>query len=246
MRDVQDLDSAWRLLEQRADAHSYEYRPELPPPPRGHWASRWRWPLVAGASAAVVAIAVAVPVLIGGNGGDGSAPTVATHRHSTSAAAPRPTASAADNAGWGTVPKNHYLFVLDRMPGTRITSVIGVGPNEGGLPHDDTYQEIQTHGPHGNLVFKVNAPGAWAPPTDVTRATVAGRPAYYGRFLLHPEIPGHPVHARVALAWQYVPGSWVTVADMSEQPIPLAKALHIADLVRIGDGGPIPNPPPGG
>lgn len=237
MRDLKDLDAAWKLLEQRADAYP------LGEPAAPVVSLQRRWTLVACASAAVVATAVAVPLVVTRGGDDRSVPA-ASSAHLTTVAT-GPTASATPNAEWSALPKDHYLFVFDRMPGTRIRSVIGVGTDPTALPHSDTYQEVQTVGPHGQLVFKVNAPGAWAPPADATQTTVDGRTAYYGRFLLHPEIPGHPVHPRVALAWQYVPGSWATVADMSLRPIPLEKGRQLAGLVHIGDGGAIPNPAPG-
>jgi hypothetical protein len=180
-----------------------------------------------------VATAIAVPTLTGGS-----------DQHA--ATGPRNVASeAAASSGidWSTLDKNHYLFVFDKMPGTRITSIIGV-PETGWLPDDDQYQEVQTDGPYGQLVFKVNAPGFWAPPSDAATTTVNGQAAYYGVFLRHPELPNHPVPPRWSLAWQYAPDAWVTVGDMSGGPMPLDKARTVAGLVEIGDGGPIPNPLP--
>jgi hypothetical protein len=163
-------------------------------------------------------------------------------------AAPHPQTSttlpaASFGPDWASLDKTHYLFVLDRLGDTRITSVIGAGTPHG-LPADDTYQEIQTDGPYGQLVFKVNEPGGWAPPADANTTVVNGENAYYGVFLRHPEIAGHPVPPRWSLAWQYAPGAWVTVGDMSGDPMPLDKARAVAGLVDIGDGGPIPDPLP--
>jgi hypothetical protein len=234
MRDLKDLDSAWRLLEHRADQHP------LPDPAspqartgRRRLAPSGRTWLVVAASAAVVATAVAVPTLTGGSD------------HATGRA---PQASGSQQAAlggpdWSTLDKTHYLFVFDKLGDTKITSVIGVGTSHG-LPGDDTYQEVQTDGPYGRLVFKVNEPGAWAPPADAASTTVNGETAYYGVFLRHPEIPMHPVPPRWSLAWQYSPGAWVTVGDMSEDAMPLDKARTVAGLVEIGDGGPIPDPLP--
>jgi hypothetical protein len=238
MRDLKDLDAAWSLLEQRADDHSPADLTARPlPKQRAHRWSHRGWLVAAAASAAVVATAVAVPATVLRH--DGGVAQASADR----SIAP---GGASANLDWSALPKDHhYLFVFDGMPGTHIRSVIGVGTDLSALPNDDTYQEVQTEGPYGGLVFKVNAPGSWAPPTDATQTTVAGLPAYYGLFLLHPELPGHPVRPRVALAWQYVPGSWVTVAYMSQQPIPQDLAAEVAGLVRIGDGGPIPDPAPG-
>jgi hypothetical protein len=233
MRDLKDLDSAWRLLEQRADKHPLH---DLASPParagQRRFAPSGRTWLVVAASAAVVATAIAVPMLAGGSHSGTASPQ---------SAASQPTA--ASGPDWSTLDRTHYLFVFDQMAGTRITSVIGAGTPHG-LPGDDTYQEVQTDGPYGQLVFKVNEPGAWAPPTDATTTEVNGETAYYGVFLRHPEIPGHPVPPRPSLAWQYAPGAWVTVGDMSGDPMPLDKARTVAGLLEIGDGGPIPEPLP--
>jgi hypothetical protein len=235
MRDLKDLDSAWQLLEQRADQHP------LPDPafPRARARRRRVVPsgrawLVVAASAAVVATAVAVATLPGGS-----------HSRATGGGVPSAASQPTSASGpdWTNLDKSHYLFVFDKLPGTRITSVIGVGTAHG-LPADDTYQEVQTDGPYGRLVFKVNEPGAWAPPADASTTTVNGETAYYGVFLRHPELPGHPVPPRWSLAWQYAPGGWVTVGDVSGNAMPLEKARTVAALVAIGNGGPIPNPLP--
>ena len=47
-----------------------------------------------------------------------------------------------------------------------------------------------------------------------------------------------------SLAWQYAPGVWATVGDMSGNAMPLDKARTVAGLVEIGDGGALPNPLP--
>jgi hypothetical protein len=236
-RALSDLDSAWRLLEQRADDHPL---PDLASPTVRTGRRRFapsgrpgRTMLVVAASAAVVATAVAVPTLASGSGHSG---TTKPHLSPSQPAA-------ASGPDWSSLDQSHYLFVFDKMPGTRITSIIGV-PETGRLPGDDQYQEVQTDGPYGQLVFKVNAPGAWAPPSDAATTTVNGSTAYYGVFLRHPEIPNHPVPPRWSLAWQYAPDAWVTVGDMSDDPMPLEKARTVAGLVEIGDGGPIPDPLP--
>jgi hypothetical protein len=230
MRDLRDLDTAWRLLEERADQHPTR---DLAGTRRRRFAPSGRTWLVVAASAAVVATAIAVPALAGGG------------RHAT---ADRPQSSTSEPAAtsgpeWSSLDQTHYLFDFGKLRDTRITSVIGVGTPHG-LPGDDTYQEVQTDGPYGRLVFKVNEPGSWAPPADADTTTVNGETAYYGVFLRHPEIPGHPVPPRWSLAWQYSPGGWVTVGDMSGDPMPLDTARTVARLVAIGDGGPIPDPLP--
>jgi hypothetical protein len=238
MRDLKDLDSAWRLLEQRADQHPL---PDMASPPararRRRFAPSGRTWLVVAASAAVVATAIAVPTLAGGSSG---ASTGNRHR-----AGSTPTSTASESSGpdWSSLDQSHDLFVFDKMPGTKVTSIIGV-PETGWLPGDDQYQEVQTDGPYGQLVFKVNAPGAWAPPSGAATTRVNGQTAYYGVFLRHPEIPNHPVPPRWSLAWQYAPDAWVTVGDLSGGPMDLEKARTVAGLVEIGDGGPIPNPLP--
>jgi len=238
MRDLKDLDTAWRLLEQRADQHPL---PELASPSARTGRRRFapsgrpgRTMLVVAASAAVVATAIAVPTLSGGGGQPG-----VTHGPATSTSKP----AASTGPDWSSFDQTHYLFVFDKMPGTKVTSIIGV-PETGWLPDDDQYQEVQTDGPYGQLVFKVNEPGTWAPPADASSTTVNGLPAYYGVFLRHPELPGHPVPPRWSLAWQYAPDGWVTVGDLSGDPMPLEKARTVASLVQIGDGGPIPDPLP--
>jgi hypothetical protein len=233
MRDLKDLDTAWRLLEQRADQHPL---PDLTSPSartgRRRFTPSGRTWLIVAASAAVVATAIAVPTLSGGK-------HAATVGPQTSTSEP----AVASGPDWSALDQTHYLFVFDKMPGTHVTSIIGV-PETGWLPDDDQYQEVQTDGPYGQLVFKVNEPGKWAPPAGAATTTVNGQTAYYGVFLRHPEIPGHPVPARWSLAWQYAPGGWVTVGDMSGDPMPLDQARTVAGLVEIGDGGPIPNPLP--
>ena len=248
MRDLEDLEATWALLEARADAYPLAQVALAPPP--GHRKRRARLAVaVAGGVAAAAGVAVIASVLTRpaaqrqGGVAPVTRPPVSTaavhhsyhHKQKVAAAAP----------DWSTLPDDgHYLFVFDKMPGTTITSIIGVGNpiDPGG---DPAYQEVQTTGPEGGLVFKVNPTDGWQPDGG-TPVTVNGRQGYYGSFLLHPEIPGHPVHPRVALAWQYAPNSWVTVASTSEDPIPLDKAERIAGLVTIGDGELIPNPPPPG
>jgi hypothetical protein len=243
MRDLEDLEATWVLLEERADA--YPLHDVTASSPRATRARRTG--LAIAVSAAVVGTA-AVAVIASG------LTTPATHQQQRSVA-PLKVASvsavahhrkhSATTLDWSTLPDNgHYLFVFDQMPGTTVTSVIGVGNpiDPGGNPQ---YQEVQTTGPNGGLVFKVNPTDGWRPEGG-TAVTVDGTQGYYGSFLLHPEIPGHPVHPRVALAWQYAPNSWVTVASTSLVPIPLEKAQRIAALVQIGQGDAIPNPPPPG
>ena len=169
------------------------------------------------------------------------------HPNSVAAAARHPVTSKA----WTTLPTGHYLEVVDAIPGAKITSVIGVGnaktlcncAGPGAPDGDDTYQEIQITSDLGGFVFKVNVAGAWHP-TSGTPVTVNGTTGYYDRFLLHPEIPRHPVHPRVALAWQYAPNSWATVGSTTETPIPLATAEKLAKLIRIELGAVLPDPLP--
>jgi hypothetical protein len=169
-----------------------------------------------------------------------------THR----GAAPVSAASGTSDPGWAQLPTGHYLVVADKLPGATITSVIGVGNDNTHIvqsPND--YQEIQVASDEGGFVFKVNPSTGWTPPADEISqtTTVDGRTAYYGQFLLHPEIPNHPVHPRWALAWQYVPGSWATVASTTQTPIPLDVAEHVVSQVTIGVGAVLPaDPPPPG
>ena len=243
MRDLDDLEATWTLLEERADA--YPLHELAASRLRARHARRTGLAIAMSAAVigtvvvAVIAAALAHPAT---QQRRSIAPinvapvSAAVHHHH------KPSAPAQD---WSTLPDNgHYLFVFDKMPGTTVTSVIGVGNpiDPGGDPQ---YQEVQTTGPHGDLVFKVNPTDGWHP-VGGTPVTVNGSQGYYGSFLLHPEIPGHPVHPRWALAWQYAPNSWVTVASMSMDPIPLDKAQQIAALVTIGEGDVIPNPPPPG
>ncbi len=245
MRELDELDDVWALLEERADAYPLPdlaaRRPaavadvDLSVPRGGRpWTGRRRTGLAAAASLAVAATAViGWPVA-------SSRTTTAPHpSRPVSVGAPKP-----PKVTWTTLPDNgHYLFVFDRMPGTRVTSLIGVGNpiDPGGNP---TYQEVQTTGPDGPLVFKINTTGSWQPDGG-TLTNAAGHRAYYGSFLLHPEIPRHPVPPRWALAWEYATDSWVTVAGTGPTPIPLATAQGIAARLQLGTGAPIPNPPPG-
>ncbi|HZZ96496.1 MAG TPA: hypothetical protein VFE19_05765 [Jatrophihabitantaceae bacterium] len=247
MRHLDDLEAAWTLLEERADAYPLHdltaSRPRVNRArPKG---------LAIAVSAAVVGTAAVAAIASGLTNPatqhqqrnitplSATPISAAVHHHKQSVQRAAPTLD------WATLPDDgHYLLVFDQMPGTTVTSVIGVGNpiDPGGHPQ---YQEVQTTGPNGGLVFKVNPDGGWHP-NGGTPVTVNGTQGYYGSFLLHPEIPGHPVHPRVALAWQYAPNSWVTVASTSMDPIPLDKAQRIAGLVQIGEGDSIPNPPPPG
>jgi hypothetical protein len=235
MRDLDDLGGAFALLERRADAHPLDLiiTEERAHPHRGR-----RTGLAIAAAAAVAAVATGVGFAVSGSSGS-SAP-----QHTS--AAPAPAASTTE-AGWTQLPTGHYLVILDRLPGAKIRSVIGVGNDNTHIPQfPNDYQEIQVSSDEGSFVFKVNPSTGWAPPTDAQQATVDGRIAYYGEFLLHPEIPNHPVHPRFALAWQYAPGSWATVASWTQDPIPLGIAEHIVSEVTIGVGDELPaNPPPG-
>jgi hypothetical protein len=240
MHDLKELEVAWRELERRADAHPLV--PFTPSAARSKRRSARTWLAVTG-SAVAVAAAVTVPMALAGGGAHRAAPNN-THTSASQPVASQSTLS--EGTLWSSLPTDHYRFVFDNGDRTRITSVLGIGPNgPANLPNWRTYQEIQTHGPYGDLVFKVNAPGAWSPPTDATQTTVNGRPAYYGLFVLHPEIPQMVGHPRQALAWQYAPGAWVDVANMSQVPIDLDYARTVATHVHIADGGPIPDPAPG-
>jgi hypothetical protein len=235
MRDLDDLGGAFALLEGHADAHPLDLTlaQEQAHPHRGR-----RTGLAIAAAAAVAAVATVVGFAVSGSSSPAS-------RHTT-AAAPVPAASTTD-AGWAQLPTGHYLVILDKLPGATIRSVIGVGNDKTHIPQfPNDYQEIQVSSDEGGFVFKVNPSTGWTPPTDAQQVTVDGRIAYYGEFLLHPEIPNHPVHPRFALAWQYVPGSWATVASWTQDPIPLTVAEHIVSQVTIGVGDELPaNPPPG-
>jgi hypothetical protein len=190
MRDLEDLNATWTLLEERADA--YPLRDVTASRPRANRARRTG--LAVAVSAAVVGTA-AVAVIASG------LTNPATHQQHRSVAplkaAPVSAVAhhrkhSATTLDWSMLPDNgHYLFVFDQMPGTTVTSVIGVGNpiDPGGTPQ---YQEVQTTGPNGRLVFKVNTTDGWRPEGG-TPVTVDGTQGYYGSFLLHPEIPGHPV-----------------------------------------------------
>jgi hypothetical protein len=169
-----------------------------------------------------------------------------TTAHPHKPAGPGAAATSSDT-GWTQLPTGHYLVILDKLPGAEIRSVIGVGNEKTLIPQFPTdYQEIQVNSSEGGFVFKVNPSGGWTPPADAQALTLDGRAAYYGEFLLHPEIPNHPVHPRWALAWQYEPGSWATVASLTQDPIPLELATHVVGQVEIGVGDALPaNPPPG-
>jgi hypothetical protein len=231
MRDLDDLGAAFAVLEHRADAYPLDLtiarpaqRPRRVP----------RAGLVLGAAAAVAAIAIAATSLTG------------TTSRPKRVAPPVPAASTSET-GWTQLPTDHYLVILDNLPGATIRSVIGVGNEKTHIPQfPNDYQEIQVSSDEGGFVFKVNPSTGWTPPTDAQQTTVDGRVAYYGEFLLHPEIPNHPVHPRWALAWQYAPGSWATVASWTQDPIPLDVAQHVVSQIRIGVGPELPaNPPPG-
>lgn len=231
MRDLDDLGAAFAVLEQQADATPLDLTiaHAVPRPRRAR-----RYGLVFGAAAAVAVTAVAVTSTMGGT----------SHPHN-SVVRPAPAASTTES-GWTELPTGHYLVILDKLPGATIRSVIGVGNANTHIPQfPNDYQEIQVNSSEGGFVFKVNPSGGWTPPTDAQQTTVDGRIAYYGEFLLHPEIPNHPVPPRWALAWQYVAGSWATVASWTQDPIPLDLALHVVSQVEIGVGPELPaNPPP--
>jgi hypothetical protein len=233
MRDLDDLNAAFALLENQADGLPLDLTiRQAAAQSRPHRMRRAG--LVLGATAAVAATAIAVASMASPS----SAPT--THH------AAKLSAGSGDT-GWTQLPTGHYLVIFDELPGAEVRSVIGVGNDKTLIPQFPTdYQEIQISTSEGGFVFKVNPAGGWAPPTGAQQTTVDGRTAYYGEFLLHPEIPNHPVHPRVALAWQYLPGSWATVASYTQDPIPLELATHIESQVQIGVGDDLPaNPPPG-
>ncbi len=238
MRDLDDLGGAFALLERRADAHPLDLTvtQDHARPQRGR-----RTGLAIAAAAAVAAVATGVGFALSGTSGN-PAP-----QHTS--VAPVPAASTTTEAGWTQLPTGHYLVILDKLPGATIRSVIGVGNDKTHIPQfPNDYQEIQVSSGEGGFVFKVNPSTGWTPPTDEVsqQTTVDGRTAYYGEFLLHPEIPNHPVHPRFALAWQYAPGNWATVASWTQDPIPLSVALHVVSQVQIGVGDELPaNPPPG-
>jgi hypothetical protein len=247
MPDLADLDHTWSELEARADTYPLAQAATTPPPLRRnrHLA------LVVGAGATVAAVAVGAVVLGARSPSAGPSPrNTAGHQSVAPATTDAVSTTAAATlhhrrGGWTTLPTGHYLVVLDNWPGARFRSVIGVGTPETKISDDDTYQEVQIASPQGGFVVKVNPNGGWAP-TGGRQVTIDERPAFYKRFLLHPEIPNHPVHPRVALAWQYAPGSWATIASTSMTPIPLDTAEQLIPKFRIAVGDPIPSPPPQG
>jgi hypothetical protein len=233
MPDLADLEHTWTVLEARADAHAL---PDLGAPPRS--SRRGRPALVAAAGVMVAAVALGGVVL-----SNRSAPATRTHTRSgaVSVAVSRPATD--DGPGWTTLPAGHYLVVVEAIPGASIRSVIGVGNARTLVQPGDAYQEVQVVGPPDGLVIKVNAPGSWAP-SGGQQVSFDGRDAYFGTFLRHPELPGHPVPPRVSLAWQYQPGAWATIGSLTETPINLADAEHYAGLVRIAEGDALPDPLP--
>ena len=235
MPDLADLDHTWSVLESRADAHPL---PDMSVPVRRRHRPR-RPAFVISAGAGVAAMAVGAALL------GTRAPSLAPAAPVSAAARPSTAVAPEPAPAWTTtLPTGHYLVLLDRVPGARFTSVIGVGTPEVAFG-DGTYQEVQIVSPEGGFVVKVNAQGGWRP-AGGTEVDVDGRPAFYNRFLLHPEIPGHPVQPRVALAWQYQPGAWATIGSTSDVPIPLATAQRLVAQLRIGVGAAIPDPPPQG
>jgi len=243
MPELTDLDAVWADLEARADAHPLPDLVRL----AGRQSRRPRILLAAAAAAVVAGVAVGAAVYAGHSGGTPSAagpPSTAVSTHPTAVPSSSSVAQRHD-AGWTTLPTGHYLFSFDRLPGTTITSVIGVGTAATDIGNDSTYQEVQIRTPEGGFVLKVNTIGSWSPDGG-TPLTVEGRAASYGLFLLHPEIPGHPVHPRTALAWQYAPDAWATVASTSDTPIDLAEAQRLVGLVDVQVGDVIPDPPPQG
>lgn len=240
MYDMQDLNRAWADLDARADAHPL---PDGLPPVRRSRGRRVA--LMAASSAVVVAAGVTVAVW---NASSPQASTPAppsptqhalSQSHAHTKAAPKP---ADDGPGWTTLPTGHYLVLVDGISGASIRSVIGVGNDKTLLQPDDQYQEVQIIGPPNGLVVKVNAPGSWAP-SGGQQLTFDGRDAYYGIFLRHPEIAGHPVPPRMSLAWQYEPGAWATIGTLTDEaPISLDDAEHYASLIKFGVGDPLPDP----
>lgn len=245
MRDLQDLDRVWAELDARADAHPLS---DAMPPPRRHHGRRIA--LMTGAGATMAAVAVGVVSVSNGNSTP-RVPAPGTPHHTQSAPVtvghepkPKTVQPNDDGPGWTTLPTGHYLVIVDGIQGAYIRSVIGVGNDETLLQPGDQYQEVQVTGPANGLVIKVNAPGYWSP-SGGQHLIFDGRDAYYGPFLRHPEIPGHPVPPRMSLAWQYQPGAWATIGTLTDDaPITLEDAEHYARLVKIAVGDPLPDPLP--
>jgi hypothetical protein len=256
LHDLTDLEHTFAVLEARADMHPLRdlTAPGFPRPKNSHRAG-----LIVAAGLTVAAVAV-VAVVLGARSGSNTqhrsgagshshaAPQPATtHRNSapTTAATRSGNPASQSPADWSTLPTGHYLVVAHGISGAHTRSVIGVGTPETAITGHDTYQEDQIISSAGGFVVKVNQVGTWQPdgghPT-----TVDGRPASYGSFLLHPEIEGHPVPPRTALAWQYAPNAWATVASMSDAPITLATARQIESQLQITVGDEIASPPPQG
>lgn len=240
MPDLQDLDRAWAVLDARADNHPLADLSSLTAAPRP--SRRGRIGLAAAAVLTIAAVAIVAALWRGtGSGADvqpRSHEAVGSPRHAS------PTASAsAEPAAWTTLPTGHYLVVVDAISEAYIRSVIGVGNDATLVQPGDQYQEVQVVGPPDGVVIKVNAPGWWTP-SGGRRVSFDGTDAFYGTFLRHPELPGHPVPPRVSLAWQYQPGAWATIGSMTETPISLEDAEHYASLVKIQVGDPLPDPLP--
>jgi hypothetical protein len=246
MPDLEDLEHTWSVLEARADAHPLREFIVPERPGRSH-----RTGLMIAAGATVAAVAVGV-VIIGTRSPSANSSRAGAGVHSNAAPAPTTshpvqptttTAPAPAGTDWSQLPTGHYLVVPDGMPGARFRSVIGVGTPETQICAHDTYQEVQIVGAQGGFVVKVNQPGTWQP-TGGDPLTIDGRPAFYGKFLRHPEIPGHPVPPRVSLAWQYAPNAWATIGSIPDPPpISLATAKQVESELRIAVGEPIPSPP---
>jgi hypothetical protein len=254
LHDLVDLEHTFAALEARADAYPLRdlAGPGFPRPKTSHHTG-----LIVAAGLTVVAVAVGAVVLgtrsgsttqhRSGAGSHSHAATATTHRTSapSTAATHSGNATGRSPGDWSTLPTGHYLVVADGIPGAYIRSVIGVGTPETAITGHDTYQEDQIISSAGDFVVKVNEVGTWQPDGGQP-TTVDGRPASYGSFLLHPEIDGHPVPPRTALAWQYAPNAWATVASMSDAPITLATARQIESQLQITVGDEIPSPPPQG
>ena len=254
LHDLVDLEHTFAVLEARADAHPLR---DLAGPgfPRAKTSHRTGLIVAAGLTVAAVAVgAVVLGAQSGSNtqhrsgaGSHSHAAPAGTHGNAAPSAAGTHSGNTTSQspADWSTLPSGHYLVVADGIAGAHIRSVIGVGTPETAITGHDTYQEDQIISSAGDFVVKVNEVGTWQP--DGGQLTTAeGRPAFYGHFLLHPEIDGHPVPPRTALAWQYAPNAWATVASMSDAPITLATARQIESQLQITVGDEIPSPPPQG
>lgn len=261
MRTENDLRAAFELLEERADEYGTpDFLTAKDQRARSGWHGRTVVTMLA-AAAAVTAVAVAVPRLAGhdsavrapaGSGsGSGSGSPTSVGRHPS----PSPSSASTTVSPPSVLPSSSApAMTPSAVPAPTsfdsrayfftVGPINGFSQSGGTLFTNVQQRRLDVADGSGHYDVTLNAAGAWTPVREADARTVhvGSRPGFYGtlrNLQLSTEGPNDPV----GLAWQYdASGAWASVVSADGSPIPLNRAVLVADAVRVGQVEPVTVP----